>query len=212
MQRRAPVFGPLAALTCTGLVLLLAAPRAVAQEAEAAPADPAEKITVSVARMPLPAGKKLTWDDLTTVDLPQGLVPPTAVRKGTELVGRVLAHPVAQQSPIVGQRLQGWVAPPQPEPEVASTVQIDWDLGPMGALVQAGDVVVWVQTGPTGCRLAQGEVLSRGATTTFEVASAEAAALKAATDPQLVLRGPGSSTAVLASCAPAAPQLDVETP
>jgi len=180
-------------------MMLLLAALAWAQEPAAEPLP--DKITVSVARLPLPAGKKLTWDDLTTVDLPRQLVPPTAITKGTELVGRTLAHPVAQQSAIVGQRLEGWVPPPAPpvEEEVEATVQVAWDLGPMGALIQAGDVVVWTKLGE-GCRLAQGEVLSRGAKTVFEVRAVEAEALKAARDPSVLLRGPGATTTGLSPC------------
>ncbi len=207
---------PAACIPAALLLGLSLASGAHAQEPLEAPTaeaiDPSAKITVSVARMPLPAGKKLGWDDLTTVDLPRGLVPPTAVVKGTELVGRVLAHPVALQSPIVGQRLQGWVAPPEPSPELAATVQVAWDLGPMGALIQAGDVVVWAQAGPEGCRIAQGEVIRRGAMTTLEVRTAEAETLANASDPHVMLRGPGATARALDSCARPEPEPDAETP
>jgi len=219
MERNAPTspLRPPARIPAAVLLWLSLASGAHAQEPADAPmaeaVDPSAKITVSVARMPLPAGKKLGWDDLTTVDLPRGLVPLTAVVKGTDLVGRVLAHPVALQSPIVGQRLQGWVAPPEPAPELAATVQVEWNLGPMGALIQAGDVVVWAQAGPQGCRIAQGEVLSRGAMTTLEVRAAEAEALAKASDPHVMLRGPGATTGVLDSCVrPPEPEPDAETP
>jgi hypothetical protein len=183
------------------LLALLGRPALAQEDPELAEVEPPAKVTVSVARLPLPAGKKLTFDDLTTVDLPRELVPPTAVVKGTALVGRVLAHPVAQQSAIVGQRLEGWVPPPvEVVEEGPSMIEVEWKLGPMGALVQAGDVVVWVQPGPKACRLAQGEVLRRGSPTVFEVRAEETEALKEARDPAVMLRGPGATVGSLPAC------------
>jgi hypothetical protein len=157
-------------------------------------------VTVAVARLPLPAGKLLDWDDLSTVSLPEALVPATAVVLGAELVGKRLAFPVAQQAPIVAQRLEGYVAP-APEPtEGVVTVEVERDLGAMAALVQAGDEVAWVRTGRDACVLAYGVVVARGAPVRLSVPAVRAALLAAEPDAVAMLRGPEAERPSLSSC------------
>jgi Flp pilus assembly protein CpaB len=185
----------------TPLAVLFAWCAAAAAGPDEPEADPQADVTVAVARLPLPAGKKLTWDDLTTVKLPPALVPPTAIVLGTELVGKTLTHPVAQQSPIVAQRLEGVAVPVVEAAEVLeATVTVERDLGVAAALVQAGDTVGFVRPGRSACVVAWAQVLARGAPVTLEVPAEQAAGLQRERDAVLIVPGPEAQRPALGPC------------
>jgi len=167
-----------------------------------APSARAEDVTVAVARLPLPAGKQLDWDDLSTIKLPEELVPPTAVTKGADLVGQTLAHPVAVQAPIVAQRLVGAEVPAQAvAPAGPPEVEIEQELGVVAAMLQAGDTVGWVRTETRPrCVIAWGEVVRRGSPATVRVPEATVGDLQLARDPVVLVPGPGATRPPLPPC------------
>ena len=172
-----------------------------------APPALADDVTVAVARMPLPAGKKLDWDDLSTIKLPDALVPPTAVVLGADLVGKTLALPVAVQSPIVAQRLVGVevpvVAPPVDAMPAVAEVEVAREMGVVAALVQAGDTVGFVRTDKgTPCVLAWAEVVKRGSPVTVRVPAVHGPDLASAHEPAVLLKGPDTHRPDLPLCTP----------
>ncbi len=162
----------------------------------------ADDVTVAVARLPLPAGKTLEWDDLSTVRLPPELVPPTAVVLGTDLVGKTLAFPVAQQAPFVAQRLVGVEVPvvEQAAAEQVATVALSRELGVAAAIVQAGDEVGFVRPGRSACVVAWAQVVSRGSPVSLSAPAPQAAALERERDAVLLLPGPSASKPALPLC------------
>lgn len=163
----------------------------------------ADDVTVAVARLPLPAGKTLEWDDLSTVRLPPELVPPTAVVLGTDLVGKTLAFPVAQQAPFVAQRLVGVEVPvveAVATTEAVATVSLSRELGVAAAIVQAGDEVGFVRPGRSACVVAWAQVVSRGSPVSLSAPAPQAAALERERDAVLILPGPSASKPALPLC------------
>ena len=166
----------------------------------AAPAR-ADDVTVAVARLPLPAGKKLDWDDLSTIKLPEELVPPTAVVLGADLVGKTLSMPVAVQSPIVRQRLVGMEVAPAPVAEGPAEQEVARELGVVAAIVQAGDKVGFVQVDASpACVIAWGEVVRRGSPATVRVPAYVVPELTLADDAAVLVPGPGARPPALPLC------------
>ena len=154
----------------------------------------AEEVTVAVSKLPLPAGRPLTWDDLATASLPPSLVPVGAVIKGADLVGRVLRYPVAGRSPIVAQRL---VDPPAASASADALLAVD--LGPLAAIVRLGDRVVATSIlgdPPTACAVALAEVRAVDPTRVALTAGSLADPMGA---PRWVVGGPGAG-ALLPAC------------
>lgn len=159
----------------------------------------AADVTLSVSRMPLPAGKAITWDDLSTVSLPEALVPPGTVRLGTELVGQRLAFPVAGGAPIVAARLVGGPAPASAD---GATTTVEIEVGALGSVLRPGDRLLAARGGRVPCLDVTAEVHEPGPPTLVGVATDDAARLS---EPGLIwlLAASEAVEPPLPACAPA---------
>lgn len=124
----------------------LAAASVAAGLSAVAPA-PLPTVGVVAAARDLPGGSVIEGDDLTTIALPEQLVPAAALHDPASAVGRLVAGPVRAGEALTDVRLLGAGLLPA-GPEVAAPVRVAEPA--TAALVRAGDVVDVLSASPEG--------------------------------------------------------------
>ena len=104
---------------------------------------PPDTVSVLVVRRDLPAGARLEAGDLTQTSFPTELAP---ADRASDVVGRVLAAPIARGEPVTGVRLVG---PALVDAQVGQTVlPVRLPDAGMASLLRPGDVVDLYATDP----------------------------------------------------------------
>ena len=186
----------LAAAALAALAVLIAAATLRAAAADASP------VTVVVVSADLPAGHRLTVDDLQLHHVPSGARPPGALTAVDAVVGRSLAGPITAGEVVTSSR----IAPAKgPAGVLAGRVAIALPLANPAVLqmISAGDEVLVLEAG-TGTRVTDAIVLQAPTAASAGSGGASSAGLgtlsmAAEQDPALFVAVPESDASRVAS-------------